>query len=204
MSEPRPPHRHLDATHGREVVFCHACQNEWYRDERPTLECPRCHGEITEIVSPENDPRELDDGPGLGFGPRPGDHPHDPDSDPDEADIDQHVHRIGNGFFMSRTLRPGGAANHDDPQVDVLRRFTDMLNDFHPRPQQQAAQARTFAQMPAGNNPNDAPGGPSPVPGSPRPTFRMAPITTTWTITAIGGGPPGAPGGPGGQLGFDA
>ncbi|KAB5515621.1 hypothetical protein GE09DRAFT_576152 [Coniochaeta sp. 2T2.1] len=32
--------RHLDATLGREVVACHACQNEWYRDEQPTLECP--------------------------------------------------------------------------------------------------------------------------------------------------------------------
>lgn len=50
MSGPQPPQRHLDTSQGREVVFCHACQNEWYRDEQPTLECPRCHGEITEIV----------------------------------------------------------------------------------------------------------------------------------------------------------
>lgn len=40
---------HLDATTGREVVYCHACANEWYRDEEG-LTCPMCHGDVTEIV----------------------------------------------------------------------------------------------------------------------------------------------------------
>lgn len=41
---------HLDTTAGREVVYCHACENEWYHDEHG-LECPRCESEATEIVS---------------------------------------------------------------------------------------------------------------------------------------------------------
>lgn len=41
---------HLDATGDREVVYCHACANEWYRDNHG-LTCPRCQGDIIEIVS---------------------------------------------------------------------------------------------------------------------------------------------------------
>jgi Zn finger protein HypA/HybF involved in hydrogenase expression len=50
MSSEVERHGHLDATAGREVVYCHACANEWYRDENG-LTCPECQGEITEIVS---------------------------------------------------------------------------------------------------------------------------------------------------------
>jgi len=41
--------QYLDASAGREVVYCHQCENEWYRDEHG-LPCPRCHSEATEIV----------------------------------------------------------------------------------------------------------------------------------------------------------
>lgn len=47
----RGSQRHLDATTDREVVYCHACQHEWYRDEHESLECPRCNSEATEVVS---------------------------------------------------------------------------------------------------------------------------------------------------------
>ncbi|KAG9248454.1 hypothetical protein BJ878DRAFT_26008 [Calycina marina] len=47
----------LDATHGRQVVFCHACLNEWYRNERAELTCPCCIGDVVEIISPGFDPR---------------------------------------------------------------------------------------------------------------------------------------------------
>ena len=50
MESPSHHHGHLDATTGREVVYCHACSNEWYRDESGLI-CPECEGEITEIVS---------------------------------------------------------------------------------------------------------------------------------------------------------
>jgi hypothetical protein len=42
--------RHLDAPGPREVVYCHACDNEWYRDEHGLI-CPRCDSDATEIVS---------------------------------------------------------------------------------------------------------------------------------------------------------
>ncbi|MCJ1250506.1 hypothetical protein MMC30_007734 [Trapelia coarctata] len=35
----------------RELVFCHSCKHEWYRDEHG-LQCPRCESEAVEIVSP--------------------------------------------------------------------------------------------------------------------------------------------------------
>ena len=37
----------------RELVYCHLCENEWYRDEHG-LQCPQCESEIVEIVSTYN------------------------------------------------------------------------------------------------------------------------------------------------------
>src|SRR5258708_35807035 len=48
--QPSRPGQHLDAAGPREVVYCHQCEHEWYQDEHG-LVCPRCEGEITEIVS---------------------------------------------------------------------------------------------------------------------------------------------------------
>lgn len=39
----------------RELVFCHQCENEWYRDEHG-LVCPECTSEFTEVVSLFPDP----------------------------------------------------------------------------------------------------------------------------------------------------
>lgn len=39
-----------DTEQARELVFCHACENEWLRGEHG-LECPQCGSEIVEIVS---------------------------------------------------------------------------------------------------------------------------------------------------------
>lgn len=33
----------------REMMFCHECHDEWYRDERGII-CPECGSEFTEIV----------------------------------------------------------------------------------------------------------------------------------------------------------
>jgi E3 ubiquitin-protein ligase RNF115/126 len=41
--------QHLDASGPREVVYCHDCEHEWYRDEAG-LVCPSCNCEVTEIV----------------------------------------------------------------------------------------------------------------------------------------------------------
>ncbi|EFQ32081.1 uncharacterized protein GLRG_07225 [Colletotrichum graminicola M1.001] len=131
---------HLDATAGREVVFCHACSHEWWEDEHG-LQCPRCESEITEIVSPENDPREIEDGPPLHGSPG---HigRYDNDSDPEEADIEEHLHRGPGGFVVHRTIwdnshRPGQSPNPNTRQPadandgdQIIRRFIDMVNDF--------------------------------------------------------------------------
>ncbi|KAK2060992.1 hypothetical protein LY76DRAFT_391556 [Colletotrichum caudatum] len=132
--------RHLDATAGREVVFCHACSHEWWQDEHG-LQCPRCESEITEIVSPDNDPREIEDGPPLhGSSGHRG--RYDDDSDPEEADIEEHLHRGPGGFVVHRTIwdnshRPGQSPNPNTRQPadandgdQIIRRFIDMVNDF--------------------------------------------------------------------------
>lgn len=112
MASPGRPQRHLDATTGREVVYCYGCENEWYRDDYPhlDLECPRCHNDFVQIVGspinrpeiamltfpqvePDNDPR-----PGVQQqGPRS-------DSDPDEDDIEEFLERGPGSFFMRRSV----------------------------------------------------------------------------------------------------
>jgi len=34
----------------REMMFCHECHDEWYRDQHGII-CPECDSEFTEIVS---------------------------------------------------------------------------------------------------------------------------------------------------------
>jgi len=41
----------------RDMMFCHVCNDEWYRDEHG-LECPECGSDFTEIIEDENDPRD--------------------------------------------------------------------------------------------------------------------------------------------------
>ena len=42
MSSPAPPQQ-------REMVFCHECEDEWFRDEHG-LTCPRCQSDFVEVV----------------------------------------------------------------------------------------------------------------------------------------------------------
>lgn len=142
--------QHLDAFAGRDVVYCHSCQNEWFQDEHG-LQCPRCSSEATEIVEPDSDPRDIhDDEPSPPPLPPFGGfhefhHGHDEDSDPEEADIEEQVRQGPGGFYMRRTIYrspsqpPEGNASRSgerppaDPQDGdaILRRFTDMLmHDF--------------------------------------------------------------------------
>ncbi|KAJ2907343.1 RING finger domain-containing protein [Zalerion maritima] len=120
-----PPRRnHLDATAGREVVYCHSCRNEWFRDEGG-LRCPNCEGEIIEIVSPgEDDPRsELDNDPLADvrrFDRTP--HPYhrhqqheDGDSDPEEGYVDDDGHPRTPGSFLHSTLFEAGARQRNRP-----------------------------------------------------------------------------------------
>ncbi|KAL6858467.1 hypothetical protein J3F83DRAFT_360933 [Trichoderma novae-zelandiae] len=139
-------HRHLDARAGRDVVYCHACSHEWYRDEHG-LPCPSCDSDITEIVSPDNDPRDFGDSETSSTGPHEsfpvgifdhdddydqtrGQH-HDLDSDPDEADIEEHLGP--HGFRLRRSVRDRPGDEHHDPAVDpVIERFLGMIQDFAP------------------------------------------------------------------------
>ncbi|KAL7949856.1 hypothetical protein V8C42DRAFT_350679 [Trichoderma barbatum] len=148
MDGPSPDHapRHLDANAGREVVYCHACAAEWYRDERGLL-CPSCGGDITEIISPDNDPREFNEdsgseSPAMRHSYPRGDHSHDHDhdhdfgndhdSDPDEADIEEHLGP--NGFHFRRSVREHPGLPPHDPAVDpVIERFLGMIQEFGPR-----------------------------------------------------------------------
>ncbi|KAH6717227.1 hypothetical protein BKA61DRAFT_478299, partial [Leptodontidium sp. MPI-SDFR-AT-0119] len=138
----------LDASGPREVVFCHQCQHEWYQDQAG-LVCPRCDGEITEIITPESDPR-----PERDFSPSPP--PPDPrrpdrwgnhsfvDSDPEEADIEEHItHGPGGSVLFSRTVRtstprsPFGnppprrnrVLRNEDPDY-VIHDFQDMIGNL--------------------------------------------------------------------------
>ncbi|PPJ55024.1 hypothetical protein CBER1_01475 [Cercospora berteroae] len=90
----------------REVVFCHQCENEWYRDEHG-LVCPECQGDFVEVIEANNDPREDAPNPGPfgAFAP-----------DPDEDDIDDFQWR-NNGpgqyhgtFQRNILLQPGQQA----------------------------------------------------------------------------------------------
>ncbi|KAI0843206.1 hypothetical protein F5Y06DRAFT_83245 [Hypoxylon sp. FL0890] len=130
---------HLDATADREVVFCHNCKHEWYRDERPTtLECPSCHSDITEIVSVDNDPRDIHDDESLPDLERHRHHLHHHhhfDSDDDEDDdFEERMLHGPHGFFSHRTIyrspdRQGpGNGPHEGDQI--IRRFTELLGDL--------------------------------------------------------------------------
>ncbi|KAI0175777.1 hypothetical protein GGR52DRAFT_329928 [Hypoxylon sp. FL1284] len=130
--------RHLDATTSREVVFCHHCEQEWYRDERPnTLVCPRCQSEITEIISPHSDPRNLSDDESLPDYEDRHRRARDSDEDPDEDDIEQQLGQGPGGFFSRRVVYqspdrrgPNGPRTAPDNPDQIVRRFTELIEDI--------------------------------------------------------------------------
>ncbi|PNY23979.1 RING finger protein [Tolypocladium capitatum] len=117
----------LDATADREVVYCHACFHDWYRDEHG-LTCPECDSDITEIVDPDSDPREDDQLSPTPSSPRIGESRYEDYSDPEEADIEEHVGP--HGFIHRRSVRNGPGPPHDPGVEPVLNRFYEMLEHF--------------------------------------------------------------------------
>ncbi|KAH8804761.1 hypothetical protein F5884DRAFT_859375 [Xylogone sp. PMI_703] len=105
--------RHLDASGPREVVYCYGCNNEWYNDEHGLI-CPSCNGEITEIVSPESDPRPGMESPNEHHDPPDLDQilhhdPWDSDvSDPEEPDIERHFTSRGPMYYRRTVHSPFG------------------------------------------------------------------------------------------------
>ncbi|KAF2154069.1 hypothetical protein K461DRAFT_121591 [Myriangium duriaei CBS 260.36] len=92
----------------RDIVYCHQCDNEWYRDEHG-LECPACHSDFTEIVEAGHDPRTQDP---LDMAHHETDHFPDPEED-DISHMDWRRHEPSN-FFTYTT--PGGGAQHHGNQ----------------------------------------------------------------------------------------
>ena len=43
----------------RDIVYCHECENEWYRDLHGVT-CPECQGAFTEIIETGSDPRRYE------------------------------------------------------------------------------------------------------------------------------------------------
>ncbi|KAK6585119.1 hypothetical protein PZA11_001846 [Diplocarpon coronariae] len=132
----------LDASGPRDVVFCHQCENEWFQDQHG-LVCPRCEGEITEIVTPESDPRpERAPRPEAPYSEWNNPESEFVDSDPEEADIEEHIaHGPGGSMLFSRTIRtttngsrsmPRYATRHsavEDPDR-VMRDFQNMIGNL--------------------------------------------------------------------------
>ncbi|KAK1755796.1 hypothetical protein QBC47DRAFT_401960 [Echria macrotheca] len=183
--------RHLDTSGGREVVFCHACRHEWYRDPHQDLHCPSCGSEITEIVEAASDPREEREFPLPlpPFGRFDRNRPFD--SDPEEDDLDNH---IPSPFSQPRpTPRQGNGGPGDGDAV--LRRFADMLmNDLGGARQTRGGPESLFPPRP-GDDPGPfglfATGGDR-ANGSPtrtvHRTFRSGPVTGSATFTIISSG----------------
>ncbi|KAI9718557.1 MAG: hypothetical protein M1812_004008 [Candelaria pacifica] len=146
----------------REMVFCHQCENEWYKDQHG-LVCPRCHSEFTELIEHDHDPRDLHPPtPTLNSHPL---HDHDPWADdipdPDEGDISRVEYSSGpNGITIARaTFRSStpftgrGRTGPNSPTSPIIDNFTSMLQGM---------------LGPQGGPPQRRPGPPSPMPSGPR------------------------------------
>ncbi|KAF1992556.1 hypothetical protein K402DRAFT_388203 [Aulographum hederae CBS 113979] len=84
----------------RELMFCHLCENEWYRDEHG-LACPQqgCGSDFTEIIEEDHDPRAEEDAPpSIEHMLRNNPHIWGPPADPDEGDISAVQYHTGSPF----------------------------------------------------------------------------------------------------------
>ncbi|PSN71544.1 hypothetical protein BS50DRAFT_285410 [Corynespora cassiicola Philippines] len=164
----------------RDLMYCHECENEWYRDEHG-LQCNECGSDFTEIIEDDNDPRDQhmldhdhdhdDDNesmPSLEEAPRSMGHNYPQgrnpwaDDDPDEADISNVQWRqLGPGRFnvtMVRTLSPadlgrGGAGG------GAIGGFAALLNNLIGSGRQQLDQGEHQHEHQQGEGQDDREGG---------------------------------------------
>ncbi|OBT66313.1 hypothetical protein VE03_04291 [Pseudogymnoascus sp. 23342-1-I1] len=182
--QPQEQRRRLDATGSREVVYCHHCENDWYRDESG-LVCPRCESDITEIISAENDPRPPELPTPLSADELRGLREHDPwehhndDSDPEVGDIREFIrdNPQGGTTFISRTYRSAprevfssGSSrqppNPDEPEAQTFRDFQGILSGLLGPNARMSGQPGEHQESPFGP-PGPRPGEPSgPPPGA--------------------------------------
>ena len=146
------------------MMYCHECENEWYRDEHG-LACPECHSDFTEVIEANNDPREDDQHiPGepdlraAGFGPAP---------DPGEDDIDNlrweqtgpGTYRVRGRYNMDMPLN--GQGQPQGQQGGLMGMVGNLLQGMVG---QQQGQGQQPGQREGSQSPNG--GG---MPGSPQP-----------------------------------
>ncbi|GAP86867.1 putative RING finger protein [Rosellinia necatrix] len=140
--------RNLEPAEGRDIVYCHNCEHQWYQGEGTQPDaCRRCRSDCVEVVRPGSDPRP-DDGsadsePDQDFHPfsRNRRHRQDSDSDPEESHIEEHHFHGHGGLFGQRTIYrspgipPFGPRPQDRPgrSDDIIRQFTEMMESFGPR-----------------------------------------------------------------------
>lgn len=196
---------HLDATAGRTVVFCHACHNEWFEDERGQELCPNCGSDIIELVclscdpprvcgysevltivfvsqvSVDNDPRELYQEERLTTSPDVPPHPYADDSDPEEADISEHVH-YPPGFMMNQRTWDSGPPERGTGTAPFDRGFQRPDDDRPPETEEGEAVFRRFVDMIGGFGMNRmSPGSPMPQREPHHPGFGDNVRRTTFT-----------------------
>ncbi|KAF9729337.1 hypothetical protein PMIN06_004435 [Paraphaeosphaeria minitans] len=100
----------------REMMFCHECHDEWYRDERGII-CPECGSEFTEVIEDGNDPRDNDMyGHGPGF-----------DYDDDDDDSLPALEEAGPHGVL-RDHNPFRAADDDDPEEADISQMPQFQN----------------------------------------------------------------------------
>ena len=158
----------MDRNNNRDIVYCHECENEWYRDEHG-LECPECHSDFIEIVEPDHDPRQDEqhipaDTQALGEFNAP---------DPDEDDIDNlqweqtgpDRYRIHGTY---RTTMPAGGqqGQGQGQQGGLMGMVGGILQNYLGAQQQGQQQRRLEGEQQRGAN---TPGRPASAPGSPPP-----------------------------------
>ncbi|MCJ1395069.1 hypothetical protein MMC18_007950 [Xylographa bjoerkii] len=118
----------------REMVFCHQCENEWYRDENG-LQCPRCHSEVVEIIESGNDPRDTHDEATEQHQPIQPPNPlltHNPwdeeAPDPDEGDISEMQWSGPGGMHFTRiSVRSGPRRRGGPPMENFPTLFSALL-----------------------------------------------------------------------------
>lgn len=161
-----------NAPQQRDTVFCHECENEWYRDEHGISPCPECGSDFTEVIEPDHDPRDDH------IEPQP-QHQHGEfyaAPDPDEEDIDDiQWTRDGNGNMtgrgtIHRTItvdqngQPTGGEQGVGGILGGLGQYIQGLIGQQLQPQQQQQdqqrQAGQDANTPQGGNAASAPGSP--------------------------------------------
>lgn len=138
----------------RELVYCHACASEWYKDDRG-LECPNCHGGAVEIIDRNNDPRtnhidltndsddDLEEPSGNADAlPQHPLHNHNPWADnvpdPDESDIEHVTFNPAPGVHIQQTTfrghLPSNGTGLQEAIPALLSSFAGMLNNPNRQP----------------------------------------------------------------------